>query len=887
MKSLEILQHPKAPLFSSSDGEIVLKQLLSEIASGHITQDETLRQAWRQAGFVNLWFFLKHICSYGGPYGNLNDDLHVDMCNFRQNLLQPGTRGAMFIPRSHYKCETSTTPLFTLNRGELLARDIRPGDTLPGLCGPTEVIATDKSLEPCWRVSLKNGTAIDVADFHYFYTSHGWQPAVEVDDIKVGGSWFPGEIIDEDYFLGLLYGDGGFTGGMITITTADEEILSFIKSFWGDVTYKGRYDYSLRGCKAWLLEKNVPLVTSPKKEYPYQYEGSVGFLRGLFDSDGCVLTQARCITFTSSSESLAVGVMRNLSYFGIRSSLHTRPNRKAYYVNIHEVENIKRFQRIIGFGIARKQEALRSISITRRRKPINWTEGCIKVKDKIYIGLKEVTHIQVKDGVYLERTGLVSHNTTIVTEGGSAWELLRNPTLAIRISNAIADFAHGFKLSVKAIFDQNDLVKWLYGQKQLDGESWVPESEENWNRSCMIMPNRKRYRREHSIESGGATGAAESHHFDLHIGDDLIGMAALDSMRRTSALMQHTKNWFWANEDTLLTTPKRGRIIIVGTRYAVDDLYSEIISKAHKVVGAELRSFPYDEERSKDAYKWQVYYRKCIEDGKVIFPEEYSLADYDRMAKEKWWEYVTQYLNDPQESGLAELNSYKPRTFIMEQRGTSNASEWLIVYKSYNYAADEEEVVELPLSDLDVIMAIDPAATEKYISAKTSRSAIGILAQDWNSNKFLISLRADYISPSKLFDEVFKEHRRFGRYIRNTFLEANAGFKVLGPLLRDEERKRGQYIGLKPFPSIGDKDARIRSTLQPELDAGRLFIHEVHLRDVEEELNAFPQSHKKDIIDMLSIAVSNSRAPLAPDELQRRKHLNDQWSKRPQNAVGY
>jgi len=529
------------------------------------------------------------------------------------------------------------------------------------------------------------------------------------------------------------------------------------------------------------------------------------------------------------------------------------------------------------FYLSRKANNAKPPSLHREYRGIRSIEpitipksSCILVEGELYV---------------VGRQFVPTHNTTIVTEGGCAWELLRQPSLAIRISNAIADFAHGFKLSVKAIFDSNDLVKWLYGQKDLDGESWVPENEENWNRSCMIMPNRGRYRREHSIESGGATGAAESHHFDLHVADDLIGMAALDGMRRTSALMQHTKNWFWANEDTLLTTPRRGRIIVVGTRYAVDDLYSEIISKAHVVYGTKLRGFPYDEERSPEGYKWQIYYRKCIEDGKVIFPEEFSLQDYDRMAKEKWWEYVTQYLNDPQEAGLAELNAYKPRSFQMEQRG--NQGEWYIVYERRDYVLDEVEKVALALSDLDVVMAIDPAATEKYISAKTSKSAIGLLAQDWEGNKYLFALKADYISPSKLFDETFQMASRFGQYVRNTYLESNAGFKVLGPLFRDEERRRGIYLGLQPFPAIGDKDARIRSNLQPELDAGRLFVHEVFMPEVVEELGAFPQSHKKDIIDMLSSAVANSRQPLAPEEIERRRGLRDQWSRRPKNAVGY
>lgn len=573
---LDIVPHPKAPLFDGPDAALVFSQLMREVSSGSITNDETLRQAWRQAGYVNLWFFLKHIAAYAGPYGELNDNLHVDMCNFRQGLLRPGIRAGMFIPRSHYK-------------------------------------------------------------------------------------------------------------------------------------------------------------------------------------------------------------------------------------------------------------------------------------------------------------------TTIVTEGGTAWELLRDPGLAVRISNAIADFAHGFKLSVKAIYDNNELVRWLYGQKDRDGESYVPTSEDNWNKSVLIMPNRPRYRREYSIETGGATGAAESHHFDLHIVDDLIGMAALDGMRRANAMMYHAKNWFWANEDTLLTSPKKGRVVVVGTRYAIDDLYSEIIAKAHKVLGTTLRGFPYEEDRNPRHYKWQIYYRKAIEDGKVIFPENFTMEDYELMAKEKWWEYVTQYLNDPQESGLAELNAYTTKDFTMLHED----DQWIIEYMEYDVETDDYGPKRINLNDMDVVMAVDPAATEKYISAKTSKSAVGIVATSWDGKKFLIALRAGYYSPSQLFEEIFAASDPFRQYLRATFLEANAGFKVLGPLLREEERKRGRYIGLKPFASVGDKDARIRSVLQPELDAQRVFVHGAYVADVNEELRSFPQSHKKDILDMLSIAIANARQPISADEVARRAAIVDPWSRRPRNAVGY
>lgn len=473
------------------------------------------------------------------------------------------------------------------------------------------------------------------------------------------------------------------------------------------------------------------------------------------------------------------------------------------------------------------------------------------------------------------------YKTTVVTEGGSGWELLRDPDIKIRISNAIADFAADFKGTVRDIFYRNDLMKWLYGQSDIDGESWIPESEEYWNKSTMIMPNRRRHRRENSVASGGVTGAAESQHYDLHVVDDPIGLASLDSMRRSNATMIHAKNWFWGNENTLLVSPKKSRVIVVGTRYSVDDLYAEIIDKAHEIVGCPMDGF--DEATRMEALQpWRVYYRKAIENGKVIFPENFTKDFFDDLAKNRWWEYVTQYLNDPRESGLAELNEYKPKEFELDRRG----DEWFILLRDYDSGGLPFEE-EISLSDCDVVMAIDPAATERYISARTSRTAIGIIAMDCQERVFAIATVADYLAPSAMLEKVFTTHGRFINHVRNAYLEANAGFKILGPIIRDEERRRGHYLGLRPFSATGEKDARIRSTLQPVLADGRFYINKPDAATIIEEIGAFPQGTKKDILDMLSIGISNLRRPMTPEMLDLSQMEETWFSHRTSNIAGY
>lgn len=465
--------------------------------------------------------------------------------------------------------------------------------------------------------------------------------------------------------------------------------------------------------------------------------------------------------------------------------------------------------------------------------------------------------------------------TTIFTEGASAWELIRNPDMRIRITNQIAAKAEDFMHTVKNIFDSNEFFAKLYPE-------YVPESNaERWNQTEIVLPNRQRKRREASVESGGVGGASEGHHYDLHVIDDMIGLAALNAGHQSGAEMARTRNWFWGSEKTLLQSMKTSRVLVVGTRYAVDDVYDDIIARACVNFGTPMRDFKPAEDG-----RWQVYYRQAIENGESIFPENLTIEGLAEMARDDYWTYVTQYLNDPEAGGLAEFNEYKVKKCFLESKtvevgGGENILLWNIRY----FFGGEDKVI--PLESCDLLIACDPAASERYITAKTSRSAVGVLATDSHNNHFILSLRADYVPVTKMFDWLFSEKKKFQEYVRGTFLEAMGAFKVLLPIIRKEETRRGANLNLRPVHVVGEKEARIRTILLPVLDQGRLYIDE-HFYDLFwDEQRAFPQSTKKDILDMTSLGVKASIRPLSDAEKTEKRRANKRLKGARRGITGY
>ena len=102
-----IRPHKEAPDFPDfQTGQKALLDLYNDITSAHPTTGvRSTLDMMRQAGLVNLWFFLKVIAGAYGPYNELDDELNLDMANWRQSdaCMAPGARFLALMPRGFKK----------------------------------------------------------------------------------------------------------------------------------------------------------------------------------------------------------------------------------------------------------------------------------------------------------------------------------------------------------------------------------------------------------------------------------------------------------------------------------------------------------------------------------------------------------------------------------------------------------------------------------------------------------------------------------------------------------------------------------------------------------------------------------------------------------------
>lgn len=207
---------------------------------------------------------------------------------------------------------------------------------------------------------------------------------------------FPEKLTDDYAFLlGLLVGDGDCTDeGCIKICACEKEMKQnvqnlFIKIFGDKGKIYGHWAY-IGGVelRAYLEFLGLRKLRSFEKEVPEAIwngtkSNAASFLRGLFDTDGCVRIGGRNKTsprihLASTSKHLAEEIQLLLLNFGIVSRIYkVEPGRVSfingrkittqhilYNLTIKGAESVQIFKNEIGFGLQRKNKILNKIDLS-------------------------------------------------------------------------------------------------------------------------------------------------------------------------------------------------------------------------------------------------------------------------------------------------------------------------------------------------------------------------------------------------------------------------------------------------------------------------------------------------------------------------------------------
>lgn len=483
-----------------------------------------------------------------------------------------------------------------------------------------------------------------------------------------------------------------------------------------------------------------------------------------------------------------------------------------------------------------EQDELREVLRRDARTSLYFLAKGVLQYDKLTPGLHKVVADWVQNLASLRKLLLLPrghYKTTIATKSFCIWLNIQSyipqlgipgPEVRTLLTNESATNAERFLSEIESQWDNNAILRWLFSEL-------VPDKRKRgvkWSEKAMTL-NREGGWSEPTISTIGVGGAAQSQHYDVQIKDDLIGREAMESVD----VMRKTIDWF-DYADSLFISPEKGIDVISGTRWAMFDLYQYIIDKDKR---------------------YDVYVRQVVENGKPIFPEEFSLEGLAFMRERNFRHYSGQYLNNPQDPDKIDFKEkwiYGAR-FQIDKR----EDVWLLLPEG------EKSLFE----SLDRVMVFDPSWDEKPDAA---RRALVVMGMTPTGKPGIIETYASREPIDICINKAFDLYARWKP--RGLWVETIGNQEYVINLFRREMEKRDmlgkpQYVNLQRVHSSTkfSKEGRIRDAIQ-QYGARDGIWYTALCESFLEEYPYFPLSRTKDVLDAVSYGLDLLRRPMTDEE---------------------
>lgn len=174
---------------------------------------------------------------------------------------------------------------------------------------------------------------------------------------------------------------------------------------------------------------------------------------------------------------------------------------------------------------------------------------------------------------YLKNSGprkliLIPRNhlkSTVVTVAWSIQQILINPNIRICINNAKWDTAREFVGAIANHLDTNSKLAHIFGEFR--------SPKLTWTRDSFTIAQRSLIRAQPTVMAASIDSILNGKHFDLIINDDLVEPNNVKTREQIQKVIDFHKDCF--NQ-----IDKGGSIVDIGTRWAAQDLYGEILDKS-------------------------------------------------------------------------------------------------------------------------------------------------------------------------------------------------------------------------------------------------------------------------------------------------------------------
>lgn len=497
------------------------------------------------------------------------------------------------------------------------------------------------------------------------------------------------------------------------------------------------------------------------------------------------------------------------------------------------------------------KESLRHQAVTDRYFLANGILGYADVNPYTHGAfLRAIEDKSIKRRVFLMHRG--SLKSTLGTVTDSVGEALENPDhYRGLIVNEVEENAVGFLSEIKAHFENNELIHELFPElipKRFGG----PGSK--WSTTKACLPRSTSYK-EWTWRAVGVGTAIVSQHFTRIKCDDLIGFEASHSAAAMKFAISYAKSM-----EPLLVNMDEDIIDFIGTRWAINDLYREMI----RVYGNDMSYFARedievvpqnisDEVLLEAGFK-QEELHEVRGTRQPIFRRKFSLRRLKRLEEIDPVLYYAQFKNNPIADGVKDFDSTKIKYFDFDSAGN-------VVYRDRNGI-----ISRWPRQALDIVIACDPNAGEL---TSPDFPAIGVYAFSPRDEQFCLDIWSKRVQPDKAIEKLFEMYEQWQPRICGI---EKAGQQTMAFWMKKLARDRGTYINYEPLLHKNrNKNERIRKALVGTISAGNFYIRK-HQTNLLHQIRFHPDLDNDDEIDTAAYATEITVRPMTQQEHAKEKH---------------
>lgn len=390
--------------------------------------------------------------------------------------------------------------------------------------------------------------------------------------------------------------------------------------------------------------------------------------------------------------------------------------------------------------------------------------------------------------------------TSMITIGKSIQHVLKDPNVRILIANQVWDISRKMLSEIKEHLDAKSELPKIFGEFK----------SELWNQDVITIRQRTRALKEPTIATTGVEAEQTGGHFDVIFLDDLTGLQNSQTPEQREKVKRFRRSMINLLEPG-------GKLYELGTRWHLDDTFSEIF------------------EKEKEYY--DIMIRQVVEDGKIIFPSKFNLR-FDSVRKT--WTPTSDHCMD----------------YIQHLKKSMTPAEFSAQYM--NSPIDEENQLFKPAyfhyfdrrpDRLYVSMTIDPAISEKQ---SADYFAITVTGMDEKYDIYVLDRIRGHWSVAQAIDNIFSMYNKWRPSVVG--METIAFQKAIKQWLENSMRERNIHFPVEELKrnTNESKEFRIKA-LEPFYREGKVF-HAAWMKggDLEEELLTFPKGKHDDLIDSLA-----------------------------------